>query len=183
MKKLLSILGTITIAGSGMAGLVGNAPAKNNINYQQTNNLETLKRNKRSKITVTNKEDGLNRMINNIENDYCFLCHNRLILQIDKVELNDIIFFKDTHPNSRDALFNKIFKTINQFKKENNSGDNNNSDYISDRDLTIITNVFVDNFEEIRKTFEKDVNKGLIIRTNRDSYWSSNDDWWGVHSE
>ncbi|WP_338982126.1 hypothetical protein [Spiroplasma endosymbiont of Eupeodes luniger] len=49
--------------------------------------------------------------------------------------------------------------------------------------MTIITNVFVDNFEEIRKTFEKDVNKGLIIRTNRDSYWPSNDDWWGVHSE
>ncbi|WP_338981747.1 hypothetical protein [Spiroplasma endosymbiont of Eupeodes luniger] len=47
MKKLLGILGTITIAGSGIAGLVGNAPAKNNIVYQQTNNLETLKRNKR----------------------------------------------------------------------------------------------------------------------------------------
>ncbi len=32
MKKLLGILGTITIAGSGMAGLVGNAPAKKEIN-------------------------------------------------------------------------------------------------------------------------------------------------------
>ncbi len=27
MKKILGFLGTITIAGSGMAGLVGNAPA------------------------------------------------------------------------------------------------------------------------------------------------------------
>ncbi|WP_338966971.1 hypothetical protein [Spiroplasma endosymbiont of Lonchoptera lutea] len=49
MKKLLSILGTITIAGSGTAGLVGNAPTpiKNEINYTQINNLENLKRNKR----------------------------------------------------------------------------------------------------------------------------------------
>ncbi|WP_256444891.1 hypothetical protein [Spiroplasma endosymbiont of 'Nebria riversi'] len=40
MKKLLGLIGTITIAGGGMAGLAGNAPtlAKNNINYQQTNN-------------------------------------------------------------------------------------------------------------------------------------------------
>ena len=44
MKNLLTILGTITIAG-----LVGNAPTpeKNNI-YQQINNLETLNRNKRA---------------------------------------------------------------------------------------------------------------------------------------
>ncbi|WP_342262432.1 MULTISPECIES: hypothetical protein [unclassified Spiroplasma] len=49
MKKLLGILGTITIAGSGMAGLVGNAsaPAKNEINYQKADNLENLNRNKR----------------------------------------------------------------------------------------------------------------------------------------
>jgi predicted sulfurtransferase len=46
MKKLLGILGTITIAGSGTAGIVANAPEKNNINYQQTsnNNLEKLNR-------------------------------------------------------------------------------------------------------------------------------------------
>ncbi|WP_338981772.1 hypothetical protein [Spiroplasma endosymbiont of Eupeodes luniger] len=49
MKKILGILGTITISGSGMAGLLGNAPAsaKNEINSLQTNNLENLKRNKR----------------------------------------------------------------------------------------------------------------------------------------
>ncbi|WP_342223904.1 hypothetical protein [Spiroplasma endosymbiont of Asaphidion curtum] len=49
MKKLLGFLGTITIAGSGMAGLVGNAPApaKREINYQQKNNSENLIRNKR----------------------------------------------------------------------------------------------------------------------------------------
>ncbi len=52
MKKLLGFLGAITIAGSGMAGLVGNAPAssatKNKINYLQTssNNLENLNINK-----------------------------------------------------------------------------------------------------------------------------------------
>ncbi|WP_338981793.1 ribosome-inactivating family protein [Spiroplasma endosymbiont of Eupeodes luniger] len=51
MKKLLGILGTITIAGSGISGIVGNAPtsAKNEINSLQTssNNLEKLNRNKR----------------------------------------------------------------------------------------------------------------------------------------
>ncbi|WP_338968403.1 hypothetical protein [Spiroplasma endosymbiont of Lonchoptera lutea] len=49
MKKLLAILGTITISGNAIACLVGNAPAptKNEINSLQTNNLETLNRNKR----------------------------------------------------------------------------------------------------------------------------------------
>ncbi|WP_338967089.1 hypothetical protein [Spiroplasma endosymbiont of Lonchoptera lutea] len=56
MKKLLGILGTITIAGSGMVGLVGNAPSptKNNISYQQTNNLKTLNRNKRGDDYIGN---------------------------------------------------------------------------------------------------------------------------------
>lgn len=59
MKKLLATLGTITIAGSGISGIVGNAPtsAKNNINYQQTNNLETLKRNKRNNETSEKRLD------------------------------------------------------------------------------------------------------------------------------
>ncbi|WP_375315719.1 hypothetical protein [Spiroplasma endosymbiont of Tipula paludosa] len=39
MKKLLGFLGTITIAGSGMSGIVGNAPApnatKDEINYSR----------------------------------------------------------------------------------------------------------------------------------------------------
>ncbi|WP_256444885.1 hypothetical protein [Spiroplasma endosymbiont of 'Nebria riversi'] len=42
MKKLLELLGTITIAGNGISGIVGNAPAseiKSKINYSQTNNL------------------------------------------------------------------------------------------------------------------------------------------------
>ncbi|WP_342264173.1 hypothetical protein [Spiroplasma endosymbiont of Clivina fossor] len=56
MKKLLGILGTITIAGSGMTGIVGNAstPAKNEINYQQTNNLENLNRVKRDNLKIIN---------------------------------------------------------------------------------------------------------------------------------
>ncbi|WP_338981876.1 hypothetical protein [Spiroplasma endosymbiont of Eupeodes luniger] len=187
MKKLLSILGTITIAGSGMAGLVGNAPAKNEINYSQTNNLETLKRKKRSKITMSKDlifTSGKKRTIDKVENNYCFLCPNRLILQIDKIELEDIVFFKDTHPNDKDALHNKIFRTINQFEKENHSavGDD---DYISNSDISIITNVMINHFKEIRETFEKDTTKGVTIRTNRNSYWVENnsDDWWGVHTQ
>ncbi|WP_342189683.1 ribosome-inactivating family protein [Spiroplasma endosymbiont of Dilophus febrilis] len=50
MKKLLGLIGTITIAGSGMMGIVGNAPtsAKNEINYSQLNNLEKLNRIKKA---------------------------------------------------------------------------------------------------------------------------------------
>ncbi|WP_338967013.1 hypothetical protein [Spiroplasma endosymbiont of Lonchoptera lutea] len=55
MKKSLSILGTITIAGSGIAGLVGNAPAtaKTEINSLQKSNLENLSRSKRTPQTYT----------------------------------------------------------------------------------------------------------------------------------
>ncbi|WP_342262498.1 MULTISPECIES: hypothetical protein [unclassified Spiroplasma] len=44
MKKLLSLLSTITMAGSGMSGIVGNAPtsAKSEISYLKTNNLKNL---------------------------------------------------------------------------------------------------------------------------------------------
>jgi hypothetical protein len=47
MKKLLILLSTITIASSGITGIIGNAPtsAKNEINYSQTNNLKNLNRN------------------------------------------------------------------------------------------------------------------------------------------
>lgn len=49
MKKLLATLGTITIAGTGISGVVGNAPVsmKVEINSLQKNNLEKLNRNKR----------------------------------------------------------------------------------------------------------------------------------------
>ncbi|WP_342223565.1 hypothetical protein [Spiroplasma endosymbiont of Asaphidion curtum] len=66
MKKLLSILGTITIVGSGMTGLVGNSPAptKKEINYLQTNNLKRLSRNKRAlgldSIGITTSSIGIN---------------------------------------------------------------------------------------------------------------------------
>ncbi|WP_342263058.1 hypothetical protein [Spiroplasma endosymbiont of Dromius quadrimaculatus] len=44
MKKLLSLLSTITMAGSGMSGIVGNAPTstKSEISYLKTNNLKNL---------------------------------------------------------------------------------------------------------------------------------------------
>ncbi|WP_342263088.1 hypothetical protein [Spiroplasma endosymbiont of Dromius quadrimaculatus] len=44
MKKLLSLLSTITMAGSGMSGIVGNAltSTKSEISYLKTNNLKNL---------------------------------------------------------------------------------------------------------------------------------------------
>ncbi|WP_215826175.1 hypothetical protein [Spiroplasma endosymbiont of 'Nebria riversi'] len=63
MKKLLGFLGTITIAGSGMSGILGNAPtpAKNEVNYLQTNNLENLNRSKRSWNSQSRNENRINR--------------------------------------------------------------------------------------------------------------------------
>lgn len=60
MKKLLGIAGTIIIAGSGMAGIIGNKPAtaKNEINYSKTNNLEKLNRSKRSWNDLNNASKG-----------------------------------------------------------------------------------------------------------------------------
>ncbi|WP_256444880.1 hypothetical protein [Spiroplasma endosymbiont of 'Nebria riversi'] len=42
MKKLLSLLSTITMAGSGMLGIVGNAPTseKSEISYLKTRTWE-----------------------------------------------------------------------------------------------------------------------------------------------
>ncbi|WP_342262316.1 MULTISPECIES: ETX/MTX2 family pore-forming toxin [unclassified Spiroplasma] len=62
MKKLLGILGTITIAGNGMSGIVGNAPisVKSEINYLQTNNLENLNRIKRSWYSQSRNENRIN---------------------------------------------------------------------------------------------------------------------------
>jgi hypothetical protein len=54
MKRLLSLLCVLATSGTVMPMIVAATPyqrkeikLKNNINYQQTNNLETLKRNKR----------------------------------------------------------------------------------------------------------------------------------------
>ncbi|WP_342277761.1 hypothetical protein [Spiroplasma endosymbiont of Nephrotoma flavescens] len=46
MKKIIGILGTISIAGSGMAGIVGNMPAPGKI--KENNNLQKLIRVKRA---------------------------------------------------------------------------------------------------------------------------------------
>lgn len=66
MKKLLGILGTITIAGSGMAGLFGNAPVstKSEINYLQTNDSKKLNRKKRNNESSENKKTILEKIKN-----------------------------------------------------------------------------------------------------------------------
>ncbi|WP_339024241.1 lipoprotein [Spiroplasma endosymbiont of Agriotes lineatus] len=60
MKKLLSLLGVITISGTAMPTIIAassfqkhkqiNELENSQINYQQANNLEKLNRNKREKI-------------------------------------------------------------------------------------------------------------------------------------
>ncbi len=177
MKKLLSLLSVLTISGTAVPTTIAASP------YQKE---EILNRTKRSKFFYGDEHNSGNnrrRTIDRLINQYCGLCHNYLILQIDKNDLEDIFFFKDIHLNNKDALFNKIFRTINQFEKENHSADTQNSDYISNNDTSIIVNVIINHFEEIRNTFEKNSNKGLIIRTNRASYWSNNGNWWGVHTD
>ncbi|WP_342277693.1 ETX/MTX2 family pore-forming toxin [Spiroplasma endosymbiont of Nephrotoma flavescens] len=67
MKKLLEILGTVTIVGSGISGIVANKPhlaqeqktklVSSEIHYLQTNNLESLIRNKRENNNEININD------------------------------------------------------------------------------------------------------------------------------
>ncbi|WP_338968033.1 ribosome-inactivating family protein [Spiroplasma endosymbiont of Lonchoptera lutea] len=102
MKKLLSILGTITIAGSGTAGLVGNAPTpiKNEINYTQINNLENLKRNKRqnNQPYKIEKKLILNWNKENYKNSF-----NEIINELIRQNILNSIF--ETNSNNDNSIF------------------------------------------------------------------------------
>lgn len=97
MKKLLGILGTITIAGSGVVGLVGNVPSptKNNISYQQTNNLENLNRNKREneEFFLTDPIDGNDvvRRNNQLEAYWCGPASVEWILSHFQLNIDSIL--------------------------------------------------------------------------------------------
>ncbi len=195
MKKLLSLLSVLTISGSAVPTTIAASPYQkektiknSNNNYSQTNNLEKLNRSKRSKVIMWNEKNNLGgakqeRLKDSVENEYCFLCHNYLTLKIDNVELTEIFFFEEIHPNDKDALWNKIFITINNFKKENHSADNQNDDYISNSDISTIVDVMVKHFQEIRNVFKKNTKKGLIIRTNRVGAWTEDYYKFGVYLE
>ncbi|WP_338968379.1 hypothetical protein [Spiroplasma endosymbiont of Lonchoptera lutea] len=105
MKKLIGLIGTITIAGSGMAGLVGNAPAiaKNNINYQQTNNLENLSRNKR------NIFDDVKNWFDNAGKDTAYWIN-------DKIKIYNVI--KEFHPGVKnvDKMLSDCFGSVEAAK-------------------------------------------------------------------
>lgn len=79
MKKLLSILSTITIAGSGISGIVGNAPAS--IKVKENNNLKNLKRIKRdtSQSSINNWKTDIDNWKNNIQNE-----KNEIIRRLDR---------------------------------------------------------------------------------------------------
>lgn len=181
MKKLLELLGAITITSSAMLTLIAAAPNQkqnlqsnllnSELNYWQTNNLENLKRNKRE-----NNEK--------IENWYCFSCPNRLVL---KIKHQTWSFLKAVQKVLSKDKFNKlVFSIIKYFTKINKSADTNASNYISDDDINILVDVIVDNFDDINIVFENKNNDniGLFIRTNRNKYWENNyksDGFWGAY--
>lgn len=127
MKKLLSILGTITIAGSGIAGLVGNAPApeKNNINYQQTNNLETLHRVKQG--NTNSQISGIlkiayygtfrDRNWNILIPDEMFIWNNKLYFQFKNLE--EIYEYDQKTKIVTIKLKNKVYEDLNKHSWDN----------------------------------------------------------------
>ncbi|WP_338981934.1 hypothetical protein [Spiroplasma endosymbiont of Eupeodes luniger] len=116
MKKILGILWTITIAGSGMAGLVGNAPApaKNNINYQQINNLENLIRNKRNSadIELLNWE----KISDNIFINEYGIFKKREIMNNSDNEIYNSGYFSGSIQNICDILFHGEIKNYRRSK-------------------------------------------------------------------
>ncbi|WP_342277837.1 hypothetical protein [Spiroplasma endosymbiont of Nephrotoma flavescens] len=182
MKKLLAMLTTITSLSGITPIILANAPAEisenkiinNEINYQQTNNLEKLNRSKRENN-------------DKIENYYCFLCPNRLVAKISHDTWKKISdnYAKTT---SLEQDYNYVRGLLNNFEKRNSSGDINKANYFSDDDLKILANVIVYNFSEINDFFKikRFDEMGLIIKTNRNSYWAKADDedndfFWGVY--
>jgi hypothetical protein len=141
MKKLLGILGTITIAGSGMAGLVGNAPAK----IKENNNLQNLIRVKRG------NENILRVKAKALAPDY-------LYAKISHDTWTNIAYQHDV--KNLQEFKNSLFLTLNNFPKINESWQVGvDWDEMGAGDIAIIRNVITDHFDRINTVFKNNNNK------------------------
>lgn len=161
MKKLLGILGTITIAGSGMTGIVGNAPMRT-----KENNLEVLKRIKRDNQNL-------------LEVWYEFLAHDTLKA---KISHNTWLQITNLSYQSKTEFKNSLFLLLNIFPKLNKSKAGE-WDEMNRDDIQTLVNIIVDKFDDINNVFKNktDENVGLLIVTNRASHWVQGDNYYGAH--
>lgn len=172
MKKISSLLVFVTIIDSSILTTLNN-------NIFTSTKLE-------NNNTINNlKSDDYPKNINRIENWYLFVGHNRLIARISHNTWQNFKFKHDIFSQAKVRFSNTIFKTINSnyFIHANHSGDVSPSDYISTTDLNILVSVIIEHYNEIDLVFmnKKDDSRGIVIRTNRASFWDENDKWWGVH--
>ncbi|WP_342190028.1 hypothetical protein [Spiroplasma endosymbiont of Dilophus febrilis] len=179
MKKSLAILGTITIAATALPTVIAASPCEKKeqqiklenieINYLQTKDLKKLNRGKR------NNE-------NRLRNKYRAAGHNYLFAKIGHTTWQNIVFNHNSLKDN-DEFYNFVFSKINEFPKQNNSGDFVASDYFWQDDTEIIAHIIVDKFDDINNVFKgkNDIHSGIILRTNRASYWDNNHYWWGAH--
>ncbi|WP_375315162.1 hypothetical protein [Spiroplasma endosymbiont of Tipula paludosa] len=102
MKKFLGILGTITIAGGGMSGIIANKPFSSQI---ENNNLENLKRDKRC---------GQNKgYVKNVEGiDYQWGATHYKTLLFIKIKKESWATIYDKYDNLSSKKFNEYLKNF-----------------------------------------------------------------------
>ncbi|WP_342224291.1 hypothetical protein [Spiroplasma endosymbiont of Asaphidion curtum] len=122
MKKLLGLLGTITIAGSGMLGIVGNAPApaKNEINYQ--------------------KEDKIFKKINGVDLGGSFRIANNQNIYFGTSHGAYVLKRGETTANKIDEITSKVYSIIVDGKDNVYFGTENGA-YILKQKETIATKI------------------------------------------
>jgi hypothetical protein len=122
MKKLLSLLCVLATSGTVMPLIVAVAPyqikeikLKNNINYQQTNNLEILKRNKRQNDDEFEKSIYINNVIGEVKEKKLFLkIFKCFFIKLTPIFWREIINLYNSSHNEDD--FSKRFS--NKIKEE-----------------------------------------------------------------
>lgn len=126
MKKIISFLGTITIAGSGIAGLIGNAPAPAKTKQILENNSEiVLMRVKRqvNQINFENWKTNFNVWKTDVENSRVRLSRSGISSNI-----TDVINWQNQRINELIAevkKLNEIIKPLNTEIKVESSFMNN----------------------------------------------------------
>ncbi|WP_342277763.1 hypothetical protein [Spiroplasma endosymbiont of Nephrotoma flavescens] len=114
MKKLLGILATITITGSGMAGLVGNAPNPEKTKQILENNSEiVLMRVKRqvNQIDFENWKTNFNVWKTDVENSRARL--SRSEISSNNTDINIWQTKRINELNAQVEILNEIIKSLN----------------------------------------------------------------------
>ncbi|WP_375315221.1 hypothetical protein [Spiroplasma endosymbiont of Tipula paludosa] len=146
MKKILGILGTITIAGSGMVGLVGNAPAPT----KEKHNII-----KRAPVgQVTKDENYIDYQLFVFESD-------RLYVAISRHTWQAIKNIHNANINNKNEFNNQVYHLISNFRRDNRADSSSNN---------AIVKAIWDNFDRFNDEYNAlDSWVGLRIVINHNS--------------